>query len=1051
MTKINRVGIACMLVLGFAVSTAQAQVAWTPSNATVTAWYDAADASTVLTSGSAVTNWLDKSGNNLHLRQGTPANQPTNGAAINSLNALDFTGDEMATASNPFGTTVSNAFVIAVHKVDSIGQGDLFSLTGSDNTANRWQSHAPWSDGTLYFDCGGAGAPNRINASYGVSAGSVVLSSFYCSTTDNVQQVYKNGSLLASDGTGHTVATGGGNIRVGHVSNYQDTTLGELIIINGTVSAATRQKFEGYLAHKWGLTNSLPSNHPYKSTPPLIKLSVTVTAPTAGQVFLEGASVTATVAVEYGATNYQTVAFYTNGVSAWSTNNTSSTLFTIPLGVLGAGTYTNYAYVLDATNGVAYSSTNTFSVVAPATYYWDTDGSTAGFGNTAGTWGSSAFWSTDSTGASGTANPTITTIDGINFGTASLALGSTASAVGVSGAVTVNSITFGAAQTAPVTLSGGTSITLGGTSPTITVNNASNTISSLLAGSAGMTKAGTGTLTLSGANTLSGTTTINGGVLKLQGNAFMTTPRNYSIASGAVLNLDGSSINKLPGSTSTISGTGTLRLTGGILFGNSSSSGTCNLSLGSGAVIDVQAGARMQNGGWSAFNWSANNARLNVDGQFDIGENPATIDALTGTGTVVKTWDGNTRVLTVGIANGSGTFSGTITNGSGTIALTKTGTGTQTLSGNNSYSGVTAINGGTLAIAHNNALGNTTGNTTIAATGSINGPRLTLSGNVNSPENISLTGNTEQNNWASVIYNTSGTNTLSGTITLSNPAGNIRFSSTSGELIFAGTITQTTSTKTLILQAAPGAPLTVNNAIANNNGPLNILGVYNGGASAGVTLKASSTALGNVNILENGLLKLGVTDAIKTTADLTLGTTASNAGFDVATLDLAGFNQTVNALIGSKSTGGTIAPDTSRIVTNSAASGTSILTVGNGNGSSIFNGVILDGATAKVALTKVGTGMLTLAANCSYSGDTIVTNGILRTTSTNCLSSLTRVKLTLPGSIDLNFTGTNMIKALYINGVQQATGTSFGANGSTITGTGFLRTGPPDATLISFF
>ena len=28
------------------------------------------------------------------------------------------------------------------------------------------------------------------------------------------------------------------------------------------------QKAEGYLAHKWGLTSSLPSNHPYKSSAP---------------------------------------------------------------------------------------------------------------------------------------------------------------------------------------------------------------------------------------------------------------------------------------------------------------------------------------------------------------------------------------------------------------------------------------------------------------------------------------------------------------------------------------------------------------------------------------------------------------------------------------------------------------------------------------------------------------------------------------------------------------------------------------------------------------
>jgi len=155
--------------------------------------------------------------------------------------------------------------------------------------------------------------------------------------------------------------------------------------------------------------------------------------------------------------------------------------------------------------------------VQSATYYWDTDGDIAGgFGNTAGTWGTSAFWSGDDTGASATANTAITTADGIHFGTASLALGPLAANVGVDAAgVTVNSITFGSAQTTPIVLgTTGSTITLGGSTPTITVNNASNTISSILAGMS-LTKAGSGTLTLTSTNTYSGGTTISGGMLKL--------------------------------------------------------------------------------------------------------------------------------------------------------------------------------------------------------------------------------------------------------------------------------------------------------------------------------------------------------------------------------------------------------------------------------------------------------------------------------------------------------------------------------------------------------
>ena len=40
--------------------------------------------------------------------------------------------------------------------------------------------------------------------------------------------------------------------------------IGELIVLNSTDSD-DRQKLEGYLAHKWGLTSNLPDSHPFKS------------------------------------------------------------------------------------------------------------------------------------------------------------------------------------------------------------------------------------------------------------------------------------------------------------------------------------------------------------------------------------------------------------------------------------------------------------------------------------------------------------------------------------------------------------------------------------------------------------------------------------------------------------------------------------------------------------------------------------------------------------------------------------------------------------------
>jgi hypothetical protein len=239
---------------------------WTPYDQTVTAWYDASDATTLTEAGGAVSQWSDKSGNDLHLVQNDSNKQPVSGGTpIDGKNAINFDGsnDSLTTSSNPFGATINDAFVIAVHRIDSVSQGTFFTLSGASNS--RWQAHAPWSDGNVYFDMGGNGGSSRVSSSYGVSAGDSVLVSFYGSTTDSVQQILKNGTLLAGDSSGHSVSTAG-NIHVGSdgSSNAQDSSIGEFLVINGTVNAEDRQRLEGYLAHKWGLADSLPDDHAFK-------------------------------------------------------------------------------------------------------------------------------------------------------------------------------------------------------------------------------------------------------------------------------------------------------------------------------------------------------------------------------------------------------------------------------------------------------------------------------------------------------------------------------------------------------------------------------------------------------------------------------------------------------------------------------------------------------------------------------------------------------------------------------------------------------------------
>jgi autotransporter-associated beta strand protein len=80
---------------------------------------------------------------------------------------------------------------------------------------------------------------------------------------------------------------------------------------------------------------------------------------------------------------------------------------------------------------------------------------------------------------------------------------------------TINSLLFSNTGAFGWNIAGGT-LDLAGTTPTITVNSGSNAkVASVFSGSAGLIKAGDGTLTLSGENIYSGATTLSAGTLQV--------------------------------------------------------------------------------------------------------------------------------------------------------------------------------------------------------------------------------------------------------------------------------------------------------------------------------------------------------------------------------------------------------------------------------------------------------------------------------------------------------------------------------------------------------
>lgn len=419
-----------------------------------------------------------------------------------------------------------------------------------------------------------------------------------------------------------------------------------------------------------------------------------------------------------------------------------------------------------------------------ATYYWDntTPIEASGFGTAGGTWGTDALWSISNAGTANTGTSTTAAGDTVNFGTA--ASGLATGTITVNGTVSAGIINVGAASGA-LTLSGGT-ITLGASGNSIVNNSASRltigsnidfgsvgSFRSLTGGSGGITingnitGSGTGPrVNTSGAVTISGNITgeslqINSGTVTV-GNSGLTlaaVTSNDTAAQGGTLNLNGNnlSVTTINGGITITdnavgSGTSLLTLTGGTSSQNPATTGI--ISDGSnGRQVAITYNGSTTLTLSQANTYSGNTKSAAAAGKINLNNNLAiqnsaidtsgsgtfvlgtgittpTIGGLIGSknlSSVITVNYGSMTALTLNPVTGQNlTYSGNITEGATGMTLTKTGAGTQILSGTGSYTGATSINSGVLIV--NGTLANSA--VTVQSGGTLGGSG-TLSQSVN--------------------------------------------------------------------------------------------------------------------------------------------------------------------------------------------------------------------------------------------------------------------------------------------------------------------------------
>jgi autotransporter-associated beta strand protein len=566
-----------------------------------------------------------------------------------------------------------------------------------------------------------------------------------------------------------------------------------------------------------------------------------------------------------------------------------------------------------------------YSTARPASGVWSA--------NDSGTWTDTTKWSGGNP-ANGTGTADFSSIDITADRTVSL-----------DAPLSVGGLAFGDASTG--TAGGWTldpngnaanTLTMLGVAPSITVNTLgigkSVTISAILAGSTGMAKNGPGSLSLSGLNTYTGGTTVNAGTLQL------ATGGGTGAIRGALTVNSGAAVISSAASS----------------FGYNSGSKIDSLTLNNASLNHTPAGGTLTlasvpinlTGGTMDSTGSAGFDFYDISGNTSV-----TTLASSGISTIagiinLRAGDGDSTGTVFTVADGAAVndllVSADLTNGQyqgAASVVQKSGAGRMVLSGNNSYSGGTILNAGTLVASSKTALGANSTVTFAAASGAVL-ELATADGALTNLHNLNM--------------------------------GSNRFNTL------------------MVNRATPGSASYV-------------FGAFSLGSS-------TMTFTHGANIVGNGSVAIGALDLSAGNNDrpATLGGSAS---IQVASAAIVSNNSISKRLQLDGSNRNSIGP------------------IANGSGTGILS------------LIKAGSGTWTLTAAPAYSGETTVNDGVLSLTSPG-LANSADVSLSSGSTLDLNFTGTETIRALRINGVIQSPGTWGGISSnasyrtSLITGSGLL-------------
>ena len=266
---------------------------WDPSLISTALWLDAADASTITKDGSdLVSTWADKSGNTGRNATASSTARPTYQATgLNSKPSISFNG-----TSNYLVSAISGIATFTALEVYQVIQTTA-AAAADINTGFFWcyGDFGPALVLALTSNSGLLSGERLVFSRESLIAGPRLGSSTYSRPANTPQilstsaattglSIFANGSSVSIDLSNASLTTTSdvspASVGYTNTNNLVFAAINEgasvspalkyseIICRNVVSSVDTRQRIEGYLAHKWGLTANLPADHPYKTNAP---------------------------------------------------------------------------------------------------------------------------------------------------------------------------------------------------------------------------------------------------------------------------------------------------------------------------------------------------------------------------------------------------------------------------------------------------------------------------------------------------------------------------------------------------------------------------------------------------------------------------------------------------------------------------------------------------------------------------------------------------------------------------------------------------------------